>query len=154
MVPMPKADIRACTQEDIDAVLALEREWEQEGIAHVFVPNSPEYFFSNLNEFPALFWVAALDHRVVGYINGTVQTGAPETVIPADEKYVVIEDLYVTSEFRHARIGGRLLERLMDSARHHGIQRFVVGSNSRQMGKILTFYQSYGFTLWQVQLYQ
>ena len=154
MAPTARVEFRLCTQADMDAVFALEHEWQQEGIAHVFVPQERDYFVANLNDFPAFFWVAALDRRVIGYINGSVHTGTQETVIPADEKYVVIENLYVTSDFRHERIGGQLIERLMDSARQQGIQRFVVGSNSRQMEKILAFYQSYGFKLWQVQLYQ
>ena len=154
MAPTAMVEFRLCTQADMDAIFALEHEWQQEGIAHVFVPQERDYFAANLKEFPAFFWVATLDRRVIGYINGSVHIGTQETVIPADEKYVVIENLYVISDFRHGRIGGQLIERLMDSARQQGIQRFVVGSNSRQMEKILAFYQSYGFKLWQVQLYQ
>lgn len=154
MAPTTLAEIRAGTLADIDAVFAFEQEWQQEGIAHVFVPHPREDFVKNLIKFPALFWVAVLNQRVIGYINGSVHMGTPETVIPVDEAYVVIENLYVTREFRHERIGGLLIERLMDSARRQEIHRFVVGSNSRQMDKILAFYQSHGFKLWQVQFYQ
>lgn len=147
-------EIRPCTPADIDAVMGFELEWEQEGIAHVFVPHSRDDFVAGLTEFSTLFWVATYADRLIGYINGSVRLGTPETVIPTGEKYVEIENLFVTRAHRHAHLGGQLIERLMAAARHQAIHRFVVGSNSRQMEKILAFYQRHGFKLWQVELYQ
>jgi ribosomal protein S18 acetylase RimI-like enzyme len=147
-------DIRECTHNDIDAVLTLESEWEQEAIAHTFVPISRDEVVASLTQFPSYFLVAEFDGRVVGYINGTVQIGTEESIIPTQEPYVAIENLYVTSQFRHKQVGGQLLERFMEAAEQQGLHRFLVGSNSKQIEKILTFYQDHGFKLWYVQLYK
>jgi len=146
--------IRACTHNDIDAVLTLDREWEQEAIAHVFVPISRDEFIESLTRFPSYFLVAEYNGRIVGYINGTVRIGAEATIIPVQERYVEIENVYVTAEFRHKQVGGQLVERLLEAAKQSGIQRFVVSSNSKQMEKIIAFYQSHGFKLWSVHLFQ
>jgi ribosomal protein S18 acetylase RimI-like enzyme len=145
-------EIRECTHDEIDAVLTLDREWEQEAIAHVFVPISREDFVASLTQFPSTFFVAEYAGRIIGYINGTVQIGTDATIIPAHEPYLVIENLYVTREFRHQHVGGQLLERCMAAGEQQGLHRFVVGSNSKQIDKILTFYQDHGFKLYHVQL--
>lgn len=151
---MTTIDIRGCTPADIDAVLALDAEWEREGVAHRFVPISRDEFSNNLAQFPDYFLVAEHDGQVVGYINGTLQLGAEDTIIPAQTPYLTLENLYVSRGFRHQGIGGQLIERIFEAAGQRGISRFVVGSNSKQIDKILAFYQSHGFKLWHVELYR
>jgi ribosomal protein S18 acetylase RimI-like enzyme len=146
--------IRACTPGDIDAVLALDREWEREAIAHIFVPISRDEFIASLAQFPSYFLVAEDNGRIIGYINGSVHLGTEAAIIPVQEPYVLIENIYVNVEFRHMHIGGELVERLLVAAQEQGIQRFLVSSTSKQMEKILTFYQGHGFKLWYVQLYK
>lgn len=147
-------DIRACTNNDIGAVLSLDREWEQESVAHVFIPISRDEFVANLAEFPECFFVAAHQGRIIGYINGSVHLGAESTIVPAQEPYATIENLYVQLEHRHNHVGGQLIERFVAAAHQRGIQRFLVGSNSKQMDKILALYRGHGFKLWSVQLYR
>jgi ribosomal protein S18 acetylase RimI-like enzyme len=151
---MESIDIRPCSHDDIDAVLTLDREWEQEAIAQLFFPISRDEFISCLTQFPAYFLVAEYNHRIIGYSNGTVHLGTEATIIPAHEPYMQIENLYVTAEFRHKQVGGRLMERLLNTAQQQGIHHFLVSSNSKQIEKILAFYQGYGFKLWHVQLYK
>jgi ribosomal protein S18 acetylase RimI-like enzyme len=147
-------DIRSCRHDDIDAVLTLDRAWEREAVAQIFVPISRDEFLASLAQFPAYFLVAERNHRIIGYINGTIQLATEVTIIPAHERYLQIENLYVTAEFRHQQIGGHLMERLLDTAQQQGIQHVLVSSNSKQIEKILAFYQGYGFKLWHVQLYK
>jgi ribosomal protein S18 acetylase RimI-like enzyme len=146
--------IRACITDDIEAVLNLDRAWEQEAIAHIFAPISRDEFIATLTQFPRYFLVANNNGRIVGYINGTIQHGTTETIIPADQPYLSIENLYVEQAFRHQQIGGRLLQCLLETAEQQGIKRSMVSSNSRQIEKILAFYQEFGFTLWHIQLYK
>lgn len=68
---MNTINIRICTRHDIDAILTLDREWEREDIAHVFVPISRDEFITHLAQFPSYFWVAEDNGRIVGYINGS-----------------------------------------------------------------------------------
>ena len=151
---MEQAHIRACTLDDIDNVIALERLWEQEDIAYGdFNPMSREAYASILERFPEYFLVAESDGRLVGYIHGSVQRDRPVEVIPAQEPYVEIEDIYVRPDFRDKDIGGALLERLFEIARRQGIQRFTVGTLSKETDKILRFYRSHGFTPWRIQFF-
>lgn len=151
---MGQARIRQCTRDDVDAVIGLERQWEQEAIAYGdFNPMSREAYLTILERFPAYFLVAEHDGHLVGYIHGSVQRSAPVEVIPAQESYVEIEDLYVQTDSRGQDIGGALLERLFAIARQEGIQRFVVGTKSKETDKILRFYRSHGFTPWRIQFF-
>jgi ribosomal protein S18 acetylase RimI-like enzyme len=152
---MEHSRIRACTFDDIDGVIALERQWEQEDIAYGdFNPLSREAYISILERFPAYFLVAESDGQIIGYIHASVQRNNPVEVIPAQEPYVAIEDIYVQPGFRDRDIGGALLERIFAVARQEGIERFVVGTLSKETDKILKFYRSHGFTPWRIQFFK
>jgi GNAT superfamily N-acetyltransferase len=152
---MEQMYIRACTADDIDGVIALERQWEQEDIAYGdFNPMSREAYVAILERFPAYFLVAESDGQLVGYIHASLQRTSPVEVIPADEPYVVIEDIYVQPDFRGSDIGGALLERVFAVARQEGIERFIVGTLSKETDKILKFYRSHGFTPWRIQFFK
>jgi ribosomal protein S18 acetylase RimI-like enzyme len=152
---MEHIDIRPCTPADIDSVIALERQWEQEDIAYGdFNPMSREAYIAILERFPAYFLVAERDGQLVGYIHASVQCNKPAEVIPAQEPYVEIEDIYVRPDFRSQEIGGALLERIFDIARQEGIQRFIVGTRSKETDRILAFYRRHGFTPWSMQFFR
>jgi ribosomal protein S18 acetylase RimI-like enzyme len=152
---MEQVLIRACIHNDIDGVVQLERQWEQEDIAYGdFNPMSRETFIAFLERFPAYFLVAEHDRQLVGYIHGSVQRNKPVDVIPEQEPYVEIENIYVRPDFRNGDIGGKLLERLFDVARQAGIQRFLVSTASKETEKILRFYRRHGFTPWSIHLFR
>jgi ribosomal protein S18 acetylase RimI-like enzyme len=152
---MEQVRIRACTPNDIDSVIALERQWEQEEIAYGdFNPMSREAYVAILERFPDYFLVAESDGQLVGYIHGSVQRDKSVEVIPAQEPYVAIEDIYVQPDFRDRDIGGALLERIFEIAQQQGIQRFIVGTLSKETDKILRFYRSHGFTPWRIQFFK
>lgn len=152
---MRQVQIRECTPEDIDAVLGMERQWEQEAIAYGdFNPMSREMFRAVLERFPAYFLVADHAGQLVGYIHGTVHRTTPVEVIPAQEPYVAIENIYVLPDYRSNQVGGALLERLLDVAHAAGIRRFIVGTRSKETGKILRFYRRHGFTPWSIQFFR
>lgn len=147
--------IRPCTLQDIDAVIGLERQWEQEDIAYGdFNPMSREAYVVILERFPAYFLVAESDGQLVGYIHASVQRAKSIEVIPDQEPYVEIEDIYVRPDFRNQELGGELLEQVFEVARTANIQRFVVGTKSKEMDNILRFYRSHGFTPWSIQFFK
>ena len=152
---MEQIHIRACTQDDIDGVIALERQWEQEEIAYGdFSPMSHEAYLAILERFPLYFLVAESAGQLVGYIHASVQRDNPVQVIPADQPYVAIEDIYVQPDFRDRAIGGQLLERIFEIARQEGIERFIVGTLSKETDNILRFYRSHGFIPWHFQFFK
>jgi ribosomal protein S18 acetylase RimI-like enzyme len=152
---MEQVCIRACIPDDIDAVIGLERQWEQEEIAYgEFNPLSREAYVAILERFPAYFLVAESDGRLVGYIHASVHRDKPSQVIPAQQPYVEIEDIYVLPDYRDRDIGGALLERVFAVARQAGIQRFIVGTRSKDTDRILAFYRRHGFTPWSIQFFR
>jgi ribosomal protein S18 acetylase RimI-like enzyme len=152
---MEQLHIRACTQDDIDGVMALERQWEQEEIAYGdFNPMSREAYLAILERFPAYFLVAESDSQLVGYIHASVQRDNLVQVIPADHPYVAIEDIYVQPDFRDRDIGRQLLERIFEIAQQEDIERFIVGTLSKETDKILKFYRSHGFIPWHFQFFK
>ena len=152
---MEQIRIRVCTPDDIDSVIALERQWEQEEIAYGdFNPMSREAYMAILERFPAYFLVAESDGQRVGYIHASTNPEQRVEVIPEPEPYLEIEDIYVHPAFRSQDIGGKLLERVFEIAQQEGIQRFVVGTKSKETDKILRFYCSHGFTPWRIQFFK
>lgn len=147
--------IQACAAADIDSVMALERQWEQEEIAYGdFNPMSREDYLDILERFPAYFLVAESAGQLVGYIHASVQRDNPVEVIPADQPYVMIEDIYVQPDFRSSDIGSALLEQVFRVARQAGIERFIVGTLSKETDSILRFYRRHGFTPWRIQFFK
>jgi GNAT superfamily N-acetyltransferase len=152
---MDQVRIRACLPDDIAGVIALERLWEREEIAYGdFNPMSREAYVSILERFGAYFLVAESNGRLVGYIHASVQRDNPVEVIPAEEPYVAIEDIYVQPDERDRDIGGALLERIIEIAQREGIERFAVGTLSKETDRILKFYRSHGFTPWRIQFFK
>ena len=146
--------IRECTHHDIDEILQLDIQWDQENIAHEFDLVSREEFIANLERFQTYFLVAENDGRIIGYVNGTVRLGQGVAVIPEQERYLEIENIYVKPEFRNRHIGGRLIERLLEIAEQNGIMRFLVATVSKDMDRVLNFYRSHGFKPWYVQMFK
>ncbi len=152
---MKQVDIRACTPADIDGVIALERQWEQEEIAYGdFNPMSREDYLAILERFPAYFLVAESAKQLVGYIHASTDHAQRVAVIPESEPYVEIEDIYVRPDFRDHDIGGELLEQVFAIAQQEGIERFTVGTMSKETDRILKFYRSHGFTPWRMQFFK
>jgi ribosomal protein S18 acetylase RimI-like enzyme len=147
--------IRECTRADIDAIVEMERQWEQEDIAFGdFNPISREAWIADLERFPAYFLVAECAGQVVGYINAIVQDNQPMPATRKQLSYVAIENIYIQPEWRNNDIGGRLIETLFEVAKHQGVERFTVSSSSKDMDRVLRFYRNHGFTLWQIHLFK
>jgi ribosomal protein S18 acetylase RimI-like enzyme len=152
---MEKDLIRECTHKDIDEVLQLDRLWEQENIAREFEFVSREEFAANLERFQTYFLVAESNGSLVGYINGTVRPGQEGAMVsPEHEVCLEIENIYVKPDFRNRHIGGKLMESLLEVAEKKGIQRFLVATDSKDMDKVLNFYQRYGFQLCYVRMFK
>ena len=70
------------------------------------------------------------------------------------ETYFEVDAIYVMTEQRNKGIGGLLLNGLLEVARRNGIERSRVHSATKDLAKILRFYQTHGFKQWYVQLYR
>jgi ribosomal protein S18 acetylase RimI-like enzyme len=145
--------IRECTHQDLEGILELDKLWNDEGVAYVWY-GSPEDPIEAFERFPKYFLLAESDGCIVGYVNASVRANETVEVLPKQQTYLEVENIYVRSEFRGMRVGGDLIERLLEVAKENGIERFVVSTVSKDTDGILRFYRSYGFKPWYVELFK
>src|SRR5688572_16371419 len=111
---MPKRSagphLRLCTADDVPAILALQRAWAEESITYGLVPSTDEALLAQLGPY---FVLAEHGGQTIGYARGTVRRSEGLAVIPADERYLEIEEIYVRRGSRSQGIGSLLIERLM-----------------------------------------
>jgi ribosomal protein S18 acetylase RimI-like enzyme len=150
---MKKVIFRECTYRDIDSIFELDKLWDEEGVAYFFTYGSREDFIADFERFQKYFLVAESEGQIVGYINGSVLVNEKVKVLPKQETYLEIENIYVRPEFRNRHVGGDLLEQLLAIAEQNGIARFVVSTITKDMDRIMRFYQRYGFKPWFVELF-
>jgi ribosomal protein S18 acetylase RimI-like enzyme len=151
---MSKVLIRVCTHQDIDGIFALDKLWDEEGVSYFFTYGSREDFLADFERFQQYFLVAESDGEIVGYVNGSVLVNDKLEVLPKQETYLEVENIYVRPEFRNQHVGGDLLERLLAIAEQNGIRRFSVNTITKDMDRILRFYRRYGFKPWYVELFK
>jgi ribosomal protein S18 acetylase RimI-like enzyme len=143
--------IRECVAEDMPAVATLHETFAQEGVIYGYVAATYDELLTKLGSY---FLVASLDDQVVGYIYGSVHTSQGLAVIPADETYLEVGELYLLPAWREHGLGGLLLERLLAVSAAQGIKRYLVYSANKEIERVLRFYQRHGFKSWCVLLYQ
>jgi ribosomal protein S18 acetylase RimI-like enzyme len=146
--------IRQCTHQDVESIFQLDKLWDEENIAYVFTYGSREDFMADFERFQKYFLVAESDGQIVGYINGSVLINEKVAVLPEQETYLEIENIYVLPQFRNRHVGGDLIEKLLEIAEQNGIKRFVVTTVTKDMDRIVKFYRSYGFKPWYVELFK
>jgi ribosomal protein S18 acetylase RimI-like enzyme len=146
--------IRECARQDLDSIFQLDHLWDEEGVAYVFTHGNREEFIADFERFKKYFLVAESDGQIIGYINGSVRVNEKVEVLPKQETYLEIENIYVRPEYRDRHVGGVLLEQLLAVAEQNGIKRFVVSTVTKDMDRILKFYGRYGFRPWFVELFK
>ena len=143
--------IRAAEPGDVDQVHQMQVQWAEEEITYGYGADSRENLLGKLGPY---FLVAELDGSLVGHAYGSPQVSEGLAVIPAGERYLEIEDIYVIPEIRSRSIGGLLLDRLLQAAGEEGIETFSVYSSTKDADRILRFYRGHGFESWYVQLFR
>lgn len=147
--------IRECTHDDIESLFQLDQSWEEEGVSYLFTHGSMADFMADYERFREYYWVAENDGEVVGYINGSVRVNENQKVgiLPDQQTYLEIENIYLRAEFRNQGVGGKLIEKLLGLANQNGIERFIVSTVTKDMDQIIHFYRSHGFKPWYVEFF-
>ena len=151
---MKKIHIRSCTHQDIDSIFELDKLWDEEGVAYFFTDISRDDFLADFERFKEYFLVAESGGQIVGYINGSARANEKVEVLPKQESYLEIENIYVKSEFRNWHVEGDLLEGLLAIAEQNAIKRFALNTITKDMDRILMFYRRYGFKPWSLDLFK
>src|SRR6185295_18665151 len=93
--------IRECVATDIESVCKLQQRFMNEGVVYGWVPSPPDKLSAALSSY---FIVAEQEGNLIGFIVGTVKTSKGLAVIPKNESYIEIDDLYVEPETRSANV--------------------------------------------------
>ncbi len=143
--------LRLAHTADVAAIVALEEQWTAEDTTIGQIAASAEQVSSWLGPF---CWVAEQTGTIIGFSTAAVQTSEGLAVIPAGERYLQIDELYVVPAYRDSGVGGRLVERVLAEAASQGISRGRVYSASRDWQRIISFYERQGFKMWGLELYR
>ena len=144
--------VRTATEEDLDAIAALEQDWAREGDIIGFEPGGVGNFASYLDSSNRSMWVAEPSSQIVGYVTATTHKTSTLAVVPPTERYIEIDDLYVAPACRSRSIGSELVETVLRFARARGIHYATVFTASSKVAEIMRFYEGHGFAPWGIQL--
>ena len=138
---VPGWSIRAAVPEDLPALLALSKEWAEEGITYGYSPTD-EKTFSGYR-----CWVAEMDGETVGYAGGRAETARRDIEIQkAGDRYFELEELYVRPDCRGKGVGRLLLERVEKDARQDGLAQLMLNAANRDHEPLLRFYLREGMS--------
>lgn len=141
--------IRPCLQGELVGVVAVSERWaaEDSTIGQLLIPTDLAHTWLG-----PYFLVAELAGELVGFAYAAVETSEGLAVIPAGERYLRLEELYVAPEQRDGGIGGHLVDAMLAQAAKDGVTRGRVYSASRDWRRIVAFYERHGFQMWYVEL--
>jgi GNAT superfamily N-acetyltransferase len=143
--------IRLATESDVPAVLVLQQQWSAEDITYGYQPSTEEQLRSALGPY---FFVGEVEGKLIGFVSGTMLISHGLAVLPAGQAYLNIDDLYVASEWRNQGIGHVLVDRIITSAEQAGLQAAMVFTATKDIHRILRFYEQNAFQSWGVQLFR
>lgn len=146
---VPGWAIRPAAAEDLSALLALSKEWAEEGITYGYAPTGEELFADYR------CWVAEADGRIMGYAAGETKTAQRDIEIQKNgDRYFELEEFYVHPEFRSQGVGHLLLERVEKEARQDGLVQLMLNAANRDHVPLLDFYLREGMTPHSIRLFK
>ncbi|HEY8686101.1 MAG TPA: GNAT family N-acetyltransferase [Chloroflexota bacterium] len=104
--------IRRCLPDDVPALVALQQ-WAAEGNIIGMVAATAEDVRQWLDQ---CCWVAEAHGCIIGFGCNTVQMSDGLAVIPAGERYLRLDELYVVPDRRDRGLGGKLVDRVLADA--------------------------------------
>jgi ribosomal protein S18 acetylase RimI-like enzyme len=143
--------IRQAKETDLPVIVQLQQEWANEDIAYGYVTDGPQQIRDRLGEY---FLVAETADNVVGFIGGSVRIASHMAVVPDGNRYLEIDDLYVSAPFRRRGIGDLLVEQLLAQAGRQGAGYAVLYSATKDTRTVLRFYERHQFKSWYVQMFR
>lgn len=142
---------RKAAIEDCEDILKLQEQWTEEDITYGFKAESLDNLAAKIGCFT---YVAEAEDEIIGFLKATIHEAKDLAVIEDGEKYIEIDDIYVSSKYREKGIGSKLMEIILEEAGKQGIERAMVYSASKDIDSIIAFYRKHGFKSWYVQMFK
>ena len=141
---------RDATEDDLEKVAALYRDWESEDCTRGLVADTNEDLRRRLG--PHFILASDAGGRIVGFAIAE-ESSEHACVFPRDESYLVLHELYVTHDSRGNGIGSALVAAILQSGKSRGIQRFTTYSANKDWQPTLAFYRKFGFGMWSFSMF-
>lgn len=143
--------IRKCQISDLEAICRMQADWECEEMDPFFIPSGKGELVARMSPY---FLVAESEGKLLGFIYGIQKTSQGNPAISDGVELLEISRIYVVPDFRSGKVGGRLLEGLMEKAREEGIGKFMVSANTKDVERIAKFFHAHKFKALSVQFYR
>ncbi|MCP4646092.1 MAG: GNAT family N-acetyltransferase [bacterium] len=140
---------RQATAADVPALRSLQEQWAAEDITYGFVPADADAIEDALRSYA---FVAEADGQVIGFVTASCATSEGTAVVASGERYIELDDLFVVPEWRSGNVGGALVELVLEAAREEGVRKALVYSATKDVRRVLAFYERHGFRSWYVQM--
>ena len=131
-----QVEYRAATEDDLEQVASLYRQWEIEGCTRGLTAGTSEDLRSRLGPY---FIVASLAHHITGFAIAR-ESSEYVCVLPAGESYLLLDDLYVHPDHRGHGIASALVTTIMETGKQRGVHRFITYSANKDWQRTLEFY--------------
>lgn len=133
---------------DTKDIIKLQNEWVKENITYGYQADSYDEFINYDKE----YFYAAIDcGRVVGYVTAEICVNNGNgymNVFPKGEKYLRVNDLYVSADYRNNSIGEKLLTIVEEKAKENNVGRFFISSATKDAEAVRRFYRRNGYQIW------
>lgn len=146
-----KMKFRRATAEDCEDILKLQKQWAAEDITYGFKAEALETLETKIR---CLSYIAEAEDEIIGFLTASIREAKALAVMKAGEKYIEIEDIYVSGKYRDQGIGSKLIETVLEEASKQGIERAMVYSASKDMDNIIAFYRKHGFKSWYIEMFK
>jgi GNAT superfamily N-acetyltransferase len=143
------ATIRKATEDDIPALVGLQRAIEAENAIWGYRADAAETWAER-----DLSWtlIAVAGTQPVGFVYCAPRPCTGECVFPDGGKVLEIVDLAVVQEHRHCGLGHQLVAAIEQRASGEGFTHLRLYSAAKRFDEILRFYRDSGFTPWYLEM--
>lgn len=139
---------------DAKDIVRLQNEWVKENITYGYQADSYDEIINYDKEY---FYVAIDGGRVVGYVTAEICVNDGDgymNVFPKGAKYLRVNDLYVSAEYRNNNIGEKLLRLVEEKSKENRTQHFYISSATKDAESVRRFYQRNGYQIWTTVFYK
>lgn len=143
--------IRKAKIEDAKNVIKLDKEWEKEGTSwpleiYYKRPNIEKTIIKQIRK--GICLLVEDKRKVVGYILGEIKkisVNWPSYYLKKNDKYGIIDSLYIIKDYRKKNIGKKLIKKLVKEFKKNNVRAVTLWVSSKNVWSLVNFYKRFGF---------